>query len=130
MHARRRSTMSLSRRFLLVSVLPVVLAKAAYATTISTPSVIPDDNGTFFCLVTNVSAKTLDIQIDVFDMNGGTSGHSGCVPLPLATRAALGYGASGDRFCQVTVDGGRNTIRASVEVLSSSSAIEAVYPVP
>ena len=71
--------MSLSRSFLLASVLPVVLAKAAYATTISTPSVIPDDNGTFFCLVTNVSAKTLDIQIDVFDMNGGTSGHFGFV---------------------------------------------------
>lgn len=29
-----------------------------------------------------------------------------------------------------TVDGGRNTIRASIEVLSSSSAIETVYPVP
>jgi len=122
--------MSLSRRFLLASVLPVVLAKAAYATPISTPPVIPDDNGTFFCLVTNVSAKTLDIQIDVFDMNGGTSGHFGFVTPPLATRAALGHGASGDRFCQVTVDGGRNTIRASVEVLSSTSAIEAVYPVP
>ena len=82
--------MSLSRRFLLASVLPVVLAKAAYATTISTPPVIPDDNGTFFCLVTNVSAKTLDVQVDVFDMNGGTSGHFGFVTPPLATRAALG----------------------------------------
>lgn len=122
--------MGLFRRFLLASVLPVVLAEAAYAATIFTPPVIPDDDGTFFCLVTNVSAKTLDIQIDVFDMNGGTSGHFGFVTPPLATRAALGHGASGDRFCQVTVDGGRNTIRASVEVLSSTSAIEAVYPVP
>ena len=122
--------MSLCRRFLLASVLPVILAEAAYATTISTPPVIPDDNGTFFCLVTNVSAKTLDVQIDVFDMNGGTSGHFGFVTPPLATRAALGHGASGDRFCGITVDGGRNTIRASVEVLSSSLAIEAVYPVP
>jgi hypothetical protein len=124
--------MSLTRRFrfLLASVLPVVLAEAAYATTISTPPVIPDDNGTFFCLVTNVSARTLNVQIDVFDVNGGTSGHFGFTTPPLATRAALGRGASGDRFCQITVDGGRSTIRASVEVQSSSSVIEAVYPVP
>jgi hypothetical protein len=122
--------MSLTRRFLVTSVLPVVLAEAAYAATISTPPVIPDDNGTFFCLVTNVSAKTLDVQIDVFDVNGGTSGHFGFITPPLATRAALGHGASGDRFCQITVDGSKNAIRASVEVLSSSSAIEAVYPVP
>ncbi len=122
--------MSLFRRFLLATVLPVVLAQAAYAATIFTPPVIPDDNGSFFCLVTNVSAKTLDVQIDVFDVNGGTSRHFGFITPPLATRAALGRGASGDRFCQITVDGGRNTIRASVEVLSSSDAIEAVYPVP
>jgi hypothetical protein len=122
--------MSLTRRFVLASVLPVILAEAVYAATISTPPVVPDDNGTFFCLVTNVSAKTLDVQIDVFDVNGGTSGHFGFITPPLSTRAALGHGASGDRFCQITVDGGKNTIRASVEVLSSSSAIEAVYPVP
>ena len=122
--------MSLSRRFLLASVLPLVLAEAAYATTIFTPPVIPDDDGTFFCLVTNVSAKTLVIMIDVLDLNGGTTGHIGFTVPPLETRAAPGHGASGDRFCQITVDGSKNTIRASVEVLSSSSAIEAVYPVP
>jgi hypothetical protein len=122
--------MSLSRRFLLASVLPVVLARAAYAATIFTPPVIPDDNGTFFCLVTNVSTKTFAVMIDVFDVNGGMTGHFAFTTPPLETRAAPGHGASGDRFCQITVDGGRNTIRASVEVLSSSSAIEAVYPVP
>jgi hypothetical protein len=30
----------------------------------------------------------------------------------------------------ITADGSRSAIRASVEVFSSSSAIEAVYPVP
>ena len=122
--------MSFSRRFLVASVLPVVFAQAAYATTIFTPPVIPDDDGTFFCLVTNVSAKTLAVMIDVFDLNGGTTGHFGFTIPPLETRAAPGHGASGDRVCQITVDGGKNTIRASVQVLSSSSAIEAVYPVP
>jgi len=48
----------------------------------------------------------------------------------LRQRAAPGNGASGDRFCQITIDGSRNSIRASVEMLSSSSMIEAVYPVP
>ena len=122
--------MSPTRRFVLASVLPLLLAEAASAATISTPPVVPDDDGTFFCLVTNVSAKTLDVQIDVLDVNGGTSAHFGFITPPRATRAALGHGASGDRVCQITVDGGRNAIRASVEVLSSSSAIEAVYPVP
>ena len=61
-------------RLVLASVLPVILAAAAHATTIFTPPVIPDDDGTF--------------------------------------------------------DGGKSSIRASVEVLSSSSMIEAVYPVP
>ena len=122
--------MSLFRRFLLASVLPVVLAEAAYATTIFTPPVIPDDNGSFFCLVTNVSARTLAVMIEVLDMNGGTTGHTGFTVPPLETRAAPGHGASGDRFCQITVDSGKSTIRASVEVLSSSDAIEAVYPVP
>jgi hypothetical protein len=122
--------MGLCRRFLLASVLPVVLAEAVYAATIFTPPVIPDDDGTFFCLVTNVSTRTLDVQIDVLDFNGGRTGHAGFTVPPLETRAAPGHGASGDRFCQITVDGGRNTIRASVEVFSSSSAIEAVYPVP
>jgi hypothetical protein len=56
--------MSPTQRFVLACVLPVVLAEAAYAATISTPPVVPDDNGTFFCLVTNVSAKTLDVQIE------------------------------------------------------------------
>jgi hypothetical protein len=114
----------------LASVLPVALAQAAHATTIFTPPVIPDDDGTFFCLVTNVSTRTLHVQIDVFDVNGGPSGHFGFVTPPLATRAGLGRGASGDRVCRITVDGGRSTIRASVQVLSSSAAIEAVYPVP
>jgi hypothetical protein len=122
--------MSLTRRFLLASVLPVVLAGAANAATIFTPPVIPDDDGSFFCLVTNVSAQTLAVMIDVLDMNGGTSGHTGFVVPPLETRAAPGHGASGDRVCRITVNGGKSTIRASVEVLSSSSAIEAVYPVP
>jgi hypothetical protein len=122
--------MRLFRRFLLACVLPVVLAEGAYAATIFTPPVIPDDDGDFFCLVTNVSAKTLAVMIDVLDLNGGTTRHIGLTVPPLETRAAPGHGASNDRLCRITVDGGKNTIRASVEVLSSSSAIEAVYPVP
>src|SRR5262249_40509467 len=106
------------------------LAKAAFATTIFTPPVIPDDDGDFFCLVTNVSDRTLTVTIEVLDMNGRASRHIGFVVPPLQTRAAPGHGASNDRLCRVTVDGARSAIRASVEVLSSSSAIEAVYPVP
>src|SRR5262249_4783276 len=122
--------MSLARRFLLASVLSVVLAGAADAATIFTPPVIPDDDGSFFCLVTNVSSQTLAVMIDVLDLNGGPRGHAGSPVPPLETRAAPGHGASGDRVCRITVNGGKTTIRASVEVLSSSSAIEAVYPVP
>jgi hypothetical protein len=40
--------MSLCQRFLLASVLSVILAEAAGATTIFTPPVVPDDDGTFF----------------------------------------------------------------------------------
>jgi hypothetical protein len=126
----RRSTMSLFGKSLLASVLALVLADAAHAMTIFTPPVIPDDDGSFFCLVTNVSFRTLSIAIDVLDMNGGTSRHIGFTVPPLETRAAPGHGASNDRVCRIAFDGGRSSIRASVEVLSSSSAIEAVYPVP
>ena len=123
--------MSVFRRFVLAGWLPVLFAHAAYATTIFTPPVIPDDDGGFFCLVTNVSAQRLAIRIDVLEVNGATTGHVGFIVPPLETRAAPGHGASGDRLCRITVDGGgRSTIRASVEVMSSSSAIEAVYPVP
>ena len=122
--------MNLWHRFLLASVLPVLVARTAHATTVFTPPVIPDDDGTFFCLVTNVSTRTLTIGIDVLDMNGGISRHIGLTVPPLMTRAALGRGATSDRACRITVDGGRSTIRASVEVLSSSEAIEAVYSVP
>jgi hypothetical protein len=118
------------RTFLLASVLSGAVAGAAFATTIVTPPVIPDDDGDFFCLVTNVSARTLDVGIDVIDMNGATSRHVGFVVPPLQTRAAPAHGASNDRVCRITVDAGRSAIRASVEVLSSTSAIEAVYPVP
>jgi len=117
-------------RLVLASVLPVALSTAAYATTIFTPPVIPDDDGSFFCLVTNVSVKTIVTRIDVLDLNGGTTGHVGFTIPPLETRAAPGHGASGDRICQITFDGGKTSIRASVEVLSSNSTIEAVYPVP
>jgi hypothetical protein len=85
---------------------------------------------TFFCLVTNVSTRTLTIAFDVLDVNGGTSRHLGFVVPPLATRAAPGSGASGDRACRITVDAGRSSIRTSVQVLSSGTVIEAVYPVP
>ena len=122
--------MSLSQRFLLASVLSVILAGAAGATTIFTPPVIPDDDGIFFCLVTNVGAKTLTVMVDVLDMNGRTAKHFGFTVPPLETRAALGEGDSGGRVCKITADGSRSAIRASVEVFSSSSAIEAVYPVP
>lgn len=122
--------MGLFRTFLLATVLPAVFAQAALSTTIFTPPVIPDDDGDFFCVVTNVSARTLDVGIDVFDLNGGTTRHVGFVVPPLETRAAPAHGASNDRFCRITVDGGRTAIRATVEVLSSSSAIEAAYPVP
>lgn len=79
--------MSLSR-FLWAGALAAALAATAHAATVVTPPVIPDVDGTFFCIATNVSLRTLTLRID----------------------------------------GGR--IRASVEVLSSSEAIEAVYPVP
>jgi len=122
--------MSLARRFLLAGVLAAVLAATAHAVTVVTPPVIPDDDGTFFCVVTNVSFRTLILRIEVFDVNGGSSGNFNFTVPPLATRAGLGRGADGDRFCRITVDGGRSSIRASVEVLSSTAAIEAVYPVP
>jgi len=120
--------MSLFRRVLLASAFSVILAEAAQAVTVFTPPVIPDDDGTFFCLATNVSTRTLNIVFEVFDMNGGMTRRIGLTVPPLHTRAAPG--ASGDRFCGITVDAGRTSIRASVEVLSSSSAIEAVYPAP
>ena len=122
--------MSLSRRFLLAWVLAAALAATAHAVTVVTSPVIPDDDGTFFCVVTNVSFRTLTLKIEVFDVNGGSSGSFNFTVPPLATRAGLGRGANGDRFCQITVDGGRTSIRTSVEVLSSTAAIEAVYPVP
>ena len=122
--------MRLFRRYLLAGVIPVVLAGAAHATTIFTPPVIPDDDGTFFCLVTNVGPRTLSVMFDVVDTNGGTSRHFGFVAPPLETVAAFGRGASNDRVCRITIDGGRTSIRASVELLSSSDAIEAVVPVP
>ena len=118
------------RTFLLASVLSGAVGGAALATTIVTPPVIPDDDGDFLCLVTNVSSRTLDVRIDVIDMNGATSRHVAFVIPPLETRAAPAHGASDDRVCRITVDAARSAIRASVEVLSSTSAIEAVYPVP
>jgi len=120
--------MRLSRRFLLAGALAAALAATAHAATVFTPPVIPDVDGTFFCVVTNVSFRTLVLRIEVFDVNGGSSRSFNFTVPPLATRAGLGRGD--DRFCQVTFDGGRSSIRASVEVLSSSEAIEAVYPVP
>jgi hypothetical protein len=57
--------MTLSQRFLLASVLSMILAAAAGATTIFTPPVVPDDDGNFFCLVTNVSARPVTVMIDV-----------------------------------------------------------------
>src|SRR5262249_46184030 len=111
--------MSLSRRFGLAGLLSVVLAGAANAATIFTPPVIPDDDGSSFCLVRNVSAQTRAVMIGVLDVKGGTGGHAGFTVPPLETRAAPGHGASGDRVCRITVNGSKNTIRASVEVLSS-----------
>lgn len=106
----------------------MVVAGAAHAVSIFTPPVIPDDDGSFFCLATNVSTRTLNMVFEVFDVNGGMSRHIGLTVPPLSTRAA--FGTSTDRFCRISIDGGRTSIRASVEVLSSSSAIEAVYSVP
>jgi hypothetical protein len=122
--------MRLVRTFLLAGVLPVMLAGAARAATIFTPPVIPDDDGSFFCVATNVGPRTLTVVFEVFDLNGAISRRIGLVVPPLETRAAPGNGASNDRFCRITFDGGRSAIRASVEVLSSGSAIEAVYSVP
>jgi hypothetical protein len=106
----------------------VILAGAARAVSIFTPPVIPADDGSFLCLATNVSSRTLDVVFEVFDTNGGLSRRIGLTVPPLHTRAAPG--ASTDRFCRISIDGGRTSIRASVEVLSSGSAIEAVYSVP
>jgi hypothetical protein len=122
--------MTLFGRLALGSVCLVLLAEAPWAATIFTPPVIPDDDGSFFCLVTNVSTRSVAIGIDVIELNGGTSRHIGLIVPSLATRAAPGFGASNDRLCRITFDGGRSTVRASVEVLSSNSTIEAVYPVP
>ena len=123
--------MRLSRTFPLAILLPVLVAGAVHATTIVTPPVIPDDDGDFFCLVTNASVvRNLTVGIDVVDVNGGTSKHFGFVVPPLATRAAPGHGAKGDRVCRITADGGRSAVRASVQVLSADAVIEAVFPVP
>ena len=121
--------MRLTRLTLLVSVLCLV-AELAHAVTIPTPPVIPDDDGTFFCLVTNVSDRILTVMIDVVGVNGSTNGHFGFVVPPLQTRAAPGHGALVDRLCRITIDGPKSAIRASVEVVSSSGVIQAVFPVP
>jgi hypothetical protein len=118
------------RRILLASVLPLALSQAAHAATIFTPPVIPDDDGDFFCLATNVSTRTLTIAFDVIDDNGNTSRHVGFTVPPLDTRAAPGHGATSDRVCRITFDATRTAVRASVEVMSNGGAIEAVYPVP
>jgi hypothetical protein len=52
--------MTVFRAFLLASLFSATFAEAALATTIFTPPVIPDDDSDFFCLVTNVSPRTLD----------------------------------------------------------------------
>src|SRR5207244_9385686 len=54
----RMSLMNFFPRLVLASVLPVVLATAAHATTIFTPPVIPHDDATFFCLVMHLSGMT------------------------------------------------------------------------
>jgi hypothetical protein len=77
------SLMNFFPRIVLASVLPVILAAAPHATTIFTPPVIPDDDGTFSCLVTNVSLKTVVAKIDVLDLNRGTTGHVGFTIPPL-----------------------------------------------
>ena len=118
------------QRSLPAIVLPLLFAEAAGAATIFTPPVIPNDDGDFCCVVTNVSPRTLTLRITVIDVNGVMSRQFGFIAPPLATRVALGRGATNDRLCQITVDAGRSAVRASVEVLSSSGEIEAVYPVP
>jgi len=120
--------MTLKRPLLLAGVLAATLAATGHAATVVTPPVIPDVDGTFFCVVTNVSLRTLILRIEVFDVNGGSSRSFNFTAPPLTTRA--GFGRGDDRFCQITFDGGRSSIRASVEVLSSSEAIEALYSVP
>jgi hypothetical protein len=120
-----------ARTFLLASVLTALLPGAGHATTIVTPPVIPDDDGDFFCLVTNTSVvRNLTVGIDVVDVNGGTSKHFGFLVPPLATRAAPGHGAKGDRVCRITVDGGRSSVRASVQLQSADAEIQSVFPVP
>src|SRR5207244_11395627 len=63
----RMSLMNFFPRLVLASVLPVALATAAHAPTVFPPPVIPDDDGTFFCLVTNVSCTTIVAKIAVVD---------------------------------------------------------------
>jgi hypothetical protein len=57
-------------------------------------------------------------------------------PIAFADRRAQSASSTGcirdgaPQSLRITVDGGRSAVRASVEVSSSSSTIEAVHPVP
>jgi hypothetical protein len=98
----------------------VIAARAAQADTLFTAPLFPDGDNLLDCYVVNVSYKTRDVLIQVFNRDGDPLA---TVPATLdpgqervATVQANTDPALAPRYCKFEVEGGRSHYRASALV--------------
>ncbi len=106
--------MSALRLLLAIAVLALGLAPAAEAAELFSPALLAPGNGGFACTAVNVGSAPRIIAIEVCALTGSClggnpaeldPGQGGSVTVPV-TAASL-------RYCKVTVEGGKSTVRTS-----------------
>lgn len=112
------------KRFVLAFVAAVSTASVASAATLYTPPLTLEGGGELRCYAANVSSKARDVTIEVMSSTGGVV-QSLSLTL-LAGRAQSIAGVGNSAYCKVTIAGGKNTVRVSLESRLNGDTIAAV----
>ena len=112
------------KRLAIALVAALSMEGVASAATLFTPALTLEGGGELRCYAANVSSKDRDVTIEVISSTGGVV-QSLSLTL-LAGRAQSIAGVGNSAYCKVTVAGGKNTVRVSLESRLNGDTIAAV----
>lgn len=112
------------KRLVLALVATLFTGSAASAATLYTPALTLEGGGELRCYAANVSSKDRDVTIEVISSTGSVV-QSLSITL-LSGRAQSIAGVGNSAYCKVTIAGGKNTVRVSLESRLNGDTIAAV----
>ncbi len=115
------------RWILCAAALLLAQVPVAQAATLFTGPVKANNGEALECGVANVSAAARDVSLQLFDANGAEANDESCMPLQPGRVCRTGVSANATIriYCKITVDGGKKTVRGTMQNSTSGISSDA-----